>query len=586
MSNQKDGSLKSFFFKLWSKQKYAALILIALTVISSFLEVISLTAILPLAAIILGHSDNQTVLFALKWLGEIFTFATPSTVLVILTCLAIFFSFAIRVLLLFVQTRLAASCGNQICGGVFSAILDRPYSYFLENNSNEFMASLLGRVDTVISSIIFSVLRIFSSTIIAIAVLSILYNLAPLFLVPSVLTIAVVYLIIHQSLKQKVSNLGLTLNDQRGLVVKHLNEGFGAIKDIKLSGANVFFIDQLVKTDWRVRDSLAKLQFLGTLPKYLIEASLMIGIIILVFGVSRYHSDGREIVGQLAVFAYGLQRLAPLGQEIFASIIKLRGGAPALLTVVNEWQLSGNNHIAEESLKPKHKNSLISVGDIKLKDVGFSYGRANEFVFENVNLTIKRGEKVGIIGPSGSGKSTLLDILIGLLPISKGSHSVGYLEFEGLRSSVDWLSNIAHVPQNPFLFDASLEQNICIGQKHQQVDSLKLQKVIEIAALTELKNEVKGEKLGENGARLSGGQRQRVAIARALYSDGDILVLDEATSAMDKKTERSVLKNLIGYNSDFTLIIVSHDVEVVSFCDYFFVVADSKIAKRRKPETK
>ena len=222
--------------------------------------------------------------------------------------------------------------------------------------------------------------------------------------------------------------------------------------------------------------------------------------------------------------------------------------------------------------------------DINFENVSFSYSDnvkldAN-FVLKDVNLKIKKGSKIGIIGGSGSGKSTFLDLVMGLISPQNGKILIDGKKIQDVKSN--WQKIIGCVPQEVFILDDTLKRNVAFGLPNELIDVEKVNKAIELAKLTEFKNTLDSgleTLLGEFGSRLSGGQRQRVGIARALYHNPNILIFDEATNALDTQTEKNIVNEIFSSNKDNTIIFVSHNRDNLIFCDLICEVKDRTLSR-------
>ena len=254
-----------------------------------------------------------------------------------------------------------------------------------------------------------------------------------------------------------------------------------------------------------------------------------------------------------------------------------KGSVSAFDSIKNELKIYKKN---------QHKLNITKISknidfnkSIKLENVFFSYKKKPSNVIDNVNLEIKKGEKVGFVGFTGSGKSTLIDILMGLIEPDKGKIFVDDKAIDNSNIK-NWFSKISHVPQNIFLADTSIVENIAFGISKHKIDNSKIYNLLNECEMSEFVNNLPDKEftnIGERGVQLSGGQRQRIGIARALYSDADLIILDEATSSLDGYTESKIIDNIIKNNIDKTLVIISHRLDILSDCDNIFVLNDSKI---------
>ena len=216
--------------------------------------------------------------------------------------------------------------------------------------------------------------------------------------------------------------------------------------------------------------------------------------------------------------------------------------------------------------------------ELKFDRISFSYENNKARVLNDVTLTIRKMQTVAFVGPSGSGKTTAVDLLLGLHTPCEGRILVDGMDIQNnIRS---WRRNIGYVPQQIYLADASIRQNVAFGIETSEINDKAVLRSLRIA---QLDNFVKGlpgglnAQIGEHGVRLSGGQRQRIGIARALYHDPEILVLDEATAALDNETEAYFMKSIHELSGRKTIIMIAHRLSTVENCDRIFYIKDGTI---------
>ena len=285
-----------------------------------------------------------------------------------------------------------------------------------------------------------------------------------------------------------------------------------------------------------------------------------------------------EVFPILAAIAIGAQKILPLINNLYLNFSIFKGNVYQIhevIDVLNKYEEKEKIRLLVKEKKINFKNS------ISFNNVDFYYENKKEYIFENVNLEIKKGSKVGIIGKSGEGKSTFLDLLMGLLFPTRGKVCI-----DGINLSVEtlssWQSKISHVPQKLFLSDSSFLENIVLGQPTKDIDLKKVELVSKKVQLYEFINSLKNryyEQIGERGIKLSGGQVQRVGLARSLYKNSEIIIFDEATNSLDTETERLILKELYSLEKNLTIIIVAHRLNTLSKCDVLFEVKNKKIIK-------
>ena len=264
-------------------------------------------------------------------------------------------------------------------------------------------------------------------------------------------------------------------------------------------------------------------------------------------------------------------------QQCYNALGNIRSNKESMFEVIKMLNQEKNDKYFDD-FKPFYFKDRIS-----LSNVSFKYSSDNNFIFENINLEINKGDRVGIIGKTGSGKSTLADIIMGLLMPSKGNLIIDQNKIINKASSRDlfrWRLAISHVPQNIFLSDKTIAENIAFGIDFNNIDMHKVKKAAELAQLSKFIDSLKNKyysKVGENGLKLSGGQRQRIGIARALYQNSQIIIFDEATSALDNKTELDVMNALGRLDKKFTIIIIAHRLSTIKKCNKLIKFLDKGI---------
>ena len=292
------------------------------------------------------------------------------------------------------------------------------------------------------------------------------------------------------------------------------------------------------------------------------------------------------IIPTIGTMALGAQKLLPALQQIYNSWAGVKGMSSSIYGVLKMLEQEMNIQNTYKSIKP-----YVLKSGIKFRNVSFSYGNdSKKYDIRDLNLTINKGQVVGIIGKTGSGKSTFVDLLMGLLKPTKGEILIdenNLYDEKNYKTLSSWRSAISHVPQDIYLSDNSIEENIAFGENLSQISRIKVKKAAKFAQIESfIANlpEKYGTYVGERGIRMSGGQRQRIAIARAIYKNSKILVLDEATSALDTKTEREVMSSINKVSKNLTLIIIAHRKSTILNCDRILHIENGRIIKDGTPK--
>jgi ATP-binding cassette subfamily B protein len=314
--------------------------------------------------------------------------------------------------------------------------------------------------------------------------------------------------------------------------------------------------------------------FIAQSPRFSMEAVGMVLIAVLAFILSRQSVGIAAALPVLAALALGAQRLLPALQQVYGAWASIAGSHALLLDTLGLL----DQPLPPDASSPRPR-PLPFEREIRLEKVRFRYTEDGPWVIEDLDLTIAKGARVGLVGGTGSGKSTTLDLLMGLLRPSSGRISIDGQVLEG-SSIRAWQAGIAHVPQAIFLADTSLAANIAFGVPEGEIDRERVRRAAERAQICDFIDSMPAgfeSLVGERGVRLSGGQRQRIGIARALYKEATVLVLDEATSALDNSTERSVMDAIEGLSRDLTVIMIAHRLSTVQRCETIIELENGRL---------
>jgi ATP-binding cassette subfamily C protein len=357
-----------------------------------------------------------------------------------------------------------------------------------------------------------------------------------------------------------------------------VSQGLHAVKEAKILGREQFFARAF---DEASRDTAYYRIAEGTvtqLPPLFLETVLIVGLALLIAAAG---GSAERLGPSAAVFALAAFRLIPSANRIVASLTQLKGSAAAVSQVAEDLAEAGPYQAVERAAAEQEAaaNAPHFEQTIALENLGFRYPTAASAAVENINLTIRRGETIALVGPSGAGKTTLADLLLGLLIPTTGAIKVDGIDVTGGRRG--WQTRVGYVPQTIYLTDDTLRRNIALGIADRDIDEECLARAIQLAQLGPVIERLPmglDTAVGENGVRLSGGQRQRVGIARALYHQPELLVLDEATSALDNMLEREVSASIQALGGRITIILVAHRLSTARACDRVVLMEVGHIA--------
>ncbi len=535
-----------------------------LIAVSAFAEVFTLGAVLPFLGILIApekvfHNPLAQNLVRAWGITSANQMVVPLTVAFASAALL---SGAIRVLLLWVSTRSAFGTGAELSIEVYRRTLYQPYRVHVALNSSEVISGITSKVgDTV--AVLNQTLTLISSMVLLVAI-----TFALLVINPLVASLAIVGFGASYGLITWMSRRRLHRNSQRiayehTQMIKALQEGLGGIRDVLLDGTQPLYCDIYRRADDPFRQAQGANIFIGSCPRFGMEALGMVVIAALAYGLSRQSGGVAVALPVLGTLALGAQRLLPALQQSYNAWAIIAGCQASLAKTVELLE----QPISADELQPV-PTPLHFQDSISFSRVRFRYASDGPWVLEDLNFTIRKGARVGFVGGTGSGKSTTMDLFMGLLAPNEGELLVDGKPVIGARVRA-WQRTIAHVPQSIYLADTSVAENIAFGVPRELIDLERVKHAARKAQIAEfIENRPEGydASVGERGIRLSGGQRQRIGIARALYKQASVLVFDEATSALDNATEKSVLDAIDGLDSELTIVLIAHRLTTVRHC--------------------
>ena len=566
-------SIYSLYKSIDSKRRFELFIIIILNIINGFLEFTTLAA----ASFFLESISNPNIAKEKLKFTNLLFFDSSS---IVLTATIIFISFIIfssllRIFNLWLSIKFRVSLLVFIEEKIFRNIINQELEYHINTSSTNVITDLTKNIDKA-GFFIENLLSLITCFILSISLVIGLLRLSYLITIICVLTLAFLYFLIGINTNKKVNIYSKYEIKATKEFLKNIQESLGAIKEIILSRKHYFFLKRYKEASLLARKYQGLSGYITTFPRYLFEG---IGLTVIgIAGYSAYVLNGSNIIPLLGTFALGAQKLLPSMQTIYRSWQLLYFYDKGLKRILILLRLKYKNY---SLLK---EDNLLFYNKITIKNLNFRYKECEINALSDINLTIRKGENIGIMGVTGSGKTTFINILMGLLKPNSGNVFIDNVDiFEEANQDLlfSWRKKITHIPQKIYLLNDSLIKNIAFGVPLKKVDLEKLKFSIEKASLGDFVKDKKDDynfQVGEDGIKLSGGQKQRIGIARAIYNDLEILILDESTNALDKGTEGEIIKNI--YNlSDKTTITISHKEESLLLCDRVIKFKDGKISK-------
>tara|TARA_A100001015_G_scaffold313648_1_gene421357 strand:+ start:1149 stop:2855 length:1707 start_codon:yes stop_codon:yes gene_type:complete len=555
---------------LEKSEKKTFVILICLSVIVLLLEIISISTIFPF---IYSLIDNN-FLEKYKYVNQIYDlFGLKNSYFSIFILFVLFIIILIKNIFLaffyWEESKFMYQTQEKISKRLFSNLINKDYAFHLKNNS----ADLITRIRTdsvVIRESIYALFNLIQSIIFISGIMVFLIILEPLGFSITLVNFLILGSLFYKFTSKKTSEIGRIRQEQEIARTKKLQESFSGIKEIKTFLLKNLFIKDYANIANTVAKSYAIRGLINKLPKVFLETLVLVVIIILTLILFEGTSDKPKVFALLSVFAIAAIKIIP---HVYS-----------VLNALNIFKFSSKPiHYYKQNLIEKEKNiPLAEVSNLKFKDkivfknVYFKYPEKNDNALENLNFEINKGDKIFLKGSTGAGKSTLIDLILGLQNVTSGEIIIDNENIKNLSNK--WLSNVSYVPQSIYLFDDTVKNNITLGEDDNDFNESRFFECLRAAELSDFVNSLPNNEnsmIGEVGSKISGGQKQRIGIARALYKKSEIMILDEATNALDKTTESKVFKNL-GKQVDKTFLIIHHEGASKSFDAQILEIKDKK----------
>lgn len=560
--------------------KFKIGLLVFFMFISGFAEIITLGSVVPFLAVLVDPQQIFDVPFLNRILSAIGISEQRELVTFFSMCfsVAILTSSALRLAITKLNLKWCYELISDLSIRAFERTVYQSYLHHTSFNSSEFVSAITVKVSTLQTGLILPCIATIQVSILIISLISALIFILPLSNVLLISLFAIIYALLTYVLRSIYRKNSQVIASVQVSAIKVLQESLAGIRDIILG--NLF--EQAIKKYSMARVPLdnysGKNAFMIQAPRFLVEAMGMLLIVFLVFYNFISSNDLSTVLPTLGALALGAQRLLPYLQQLYSSISTIYSSSQSVIDSLEILE----QPMRVRELFQAEKKDITFKECLELNNVSFSYDEKNNFAIKDFSLKIPKGSKVGIIGSTGSGKSTIMDLMMGLITPQSGSISIDNHLLDETEIK-DWQREIFHVPQNIILLDASIKENIALGQ---DIDEISLDRVKSSAEKAGLNDFIKSlpsgfeSIVGERGAKLSGGQRQRIAIARALYKGGSILFLDEATNALDMETESNIMGVLDNLLDQLTVVIIAHNLGTVKNCDEIIIVSNGSIVER------
>lgn len=581
--------LMKLSYVLSKQQKQYGVVVLFAAIVSSVLEMLGVASILPMVEGLMDVEALQNK-FYIRPIVNLFQIK-DSNILIYIVCGGIIVIYVIKnafsIFYLWLVKKYTFKINRELGTRVMESYMAQGYIFFVDNNSAKLLRGISGdvaAVDAIVSSLFNLVIK--AITILAIGV----YILAmePFIAISLMLLSGLCVLLIQIFFKKSMLKYGELRREASWTYTQTCLEMIQGIKEVLVMGREEYFKKKFVDSVNENNKYTLKIEMATTMPAYIIETASIVGLLLALILQVTYRGFSADTILNLSAIAVGAFRILPSVGAISSTFNSIRSQIPSFnvsyetIKIVNEL---------ETDLRTQQKRREFYEGDIELRNgltienVFYKYPDTSEYILKDVSLEIRAKSSIGLIGTSGAGKSTFVDVLLGLLEPESGQILFDGIDIETLGKH--WNRNIGYVPQSIYLVDGNIRANIAFGIPEKEIDDEEIWRALEMAQLSEfVKAQPKGldTRVGEWGIKFSGGQRQRVAIARALYANPEILVLDEATAALDNETESALMEAIDALQGEKTLIVVAHRLTTIKRCDYIYEVKDGKLIERSKEE--
>ncbi len=561
------------------KEKKKIPLFFVMNILTMFLETVGIAMIIPLISVITSGNfiyENEISKSIIDILGN-----PPREKILILTMILIVIVFVIKNLIIgsFIwwQYNFAHKLQLSLSSKLYENYLNKNFLFHIRTNSSELIRNTSNEPNSIRNAII-DLFTIIADLSIIIGLICLLIYYDPntnSFIIGSLIFISLVFFLLTRN---RVKKWGLIRLKMSGQSLKDLTQGYSGIKEIKILGKENFFLKIFVNNLKKLVNMNILNGFVKALPKLFLEllGIFILFLLILILTLNTENSI-EKIITSLSLFALSIFKILPSLVRILSSAQNLRFRMAAIELLSNEFKnfeekkLEKINELDTDFFKKEP--SVLEV-----KNLNFSYPQENKKGLKDISFKIKNNSILGIFGASGSGKSTLINLILGLIKPDKGK--IIYNENDISQNLRSWQSIIGLIPQNIYLVDDKIKNNIALGVEENEIDIDLLDRCIKMSELDKfISNLPQGIDtiVGERGARISGGELQRIGIARALYRNPKILILDEATSSLDTINEKKIMDTIESIKESKIVILISHRQSVIEYCTNIIEIKNGTI---------
>ena len=570
--------MKEYLIRIYSllyEDKKRLPLLLVLFLLTSFFDALSLAILFPFIQILVNFQDFQS---SYGWFFESINLTSKSEIITFLgiTLVSLFIIKALASILVnWAILRITYNRQAKIKTSLLHKYLNMHYRKYIEGNSARYI-QMIQTMSMQFIKVLQGFLRLLSDGLIFLSIVIVLAIVEGPLLIYVGGMMLVLLLIYDIFFKKLLDSQSRAITDSSVQVTKTVNESIQGLKEIKILGKQNFFEDILKENvDIYAKNNIYA-DLIRTQPKHIIELIFVIAFTLAVVFFTPLQNDFQSLIPTLGVFLFAAIRLMPTLNQMLASVNVLRIGYYPTTLLFED--MTTKQDLEEDD----YKANILKDGftSMLLKNVFFSYKNDKEHQLNGISLQVDKNKSIGLFGQSGSGKTTLVDVMLGLLEPSKGEI---HLNNKIVKNNKEFRNLVAYIPQDIFIINDSVKNNITLTGRDEVVDDVLLEDVVLRSRLKEVINNLPegiNTNIGERGVKLSGGQKQRIAIARALYNKREVLIMDEATSALDNNTEKEIIDEIRKLKGKVTMVVIAHRLTTLQHCDEIYEISNGRISEK------
>ncbi|MDG5800317.1 ABC transporter ATP-binding protein [Marinilabiliaceae bacterium ANBcel2] len=556
-----------------NRHKKRSVKMMLLLLLNSLFEMIGLAAFLPLFSVILqpGVIESHKIISTIYQKGGFISEEQFIITLALLIVVVVVIKNIASLLIKREQAKFSLSLYQYFSNRLHQLYYSKGFPFFKKTNSNVILRNINTIPQKFANQLVLPTFSFFNETFVLILLLTGLFLYDPLAIILLTCTILPVFITFYNWVKNRSVRIERETNKITPKLTKSIFQSVHGYPDVEITNTQKRFRKRIAKYIGRLVQLSVKRQVYNQAPTKVIETGMVLSIFVMTAYGLYALPDRSGLAALLGLYALAAYRVLPSANRLMIALMSVKG-FQYTLDIISQVKNFEPEETKERGISFKES--------IELKNISFKFPDSNSHLLNNVNIDIKRGESLGIIGESGSGKTTLMNIMLGFWQPSSGEILIDKTPLTRERINA-WRDRIGYVQQEVYITDSSLAENVAFGLKPEEIDHKQLKKVLKQASLWKFTQSLPNKtetRIGERGTKLSGGQRQRVGIARALYSGADILFFDEATSALDSATEEDITESIKELShGDLTLIIIAHRKTTLKYCSRIIKIVNGDI---------